>query len=63
MSEKPEKQYVEIEDFDFPNEQDEDRIKYDKEGMPLFLNKPHRSEIDDLIEDGMIEDENGEWND
>ena len=63
MSEKQDVQGIVIDDFDFPNDQDEERGQYDKEGVPLFMHKRHRSEIDDLIEDGMIEDEDGEWND
>lgn len=65
MSEKPDKQFegVYIEEDVF-NQEDEP-LEWDEEGVPTFLSKPKRkrSEFDSLVRDGLIEDENGEWND
>lgn len=65
MSEKPEKKFegVYIEE-DIFNQEDEP-LRWDEEGVPTFLSKPKkkRSEFDSLVRDGLVEDENGEWND
>lgn len=65
MSEKPDKQFegVYIEE-DIFNQEDEP-LRWDKEGVPTFLSKlkKKRSEFDSLVQDGLVEDEDGEWND
>lgn len=44
--------------------QEEEPLEWDEEGVPTFLSKPkkQKSEFDSLAKEGLVEDENGEWN-
>lgn len=61
MSEKP-NEFKDVHLEDDVLDQKDEPLEFDKDGVPTFLSKPKKkSELDSLVEDGIIEDEDGEW--
>ena len=45
-------------------DQKDEPLEFNKDGVPTFLLKrTKKSELEDLVEDGIVEDADGEWRD